>query len=57
MFHTATVRPTRSGPNILYNTSLIKLHQLKNLQWSFSEKEKLQWIFSEKKNNLEKKNC
>ncbi len=22
MFHTATVRPTRSGPNILYNTSL-----------------------------------
>ncbi len=23
MFHTATVRPTRSGPNILYNTSLI----------------------------------
>ncbi len=22
MFHTATVRPTRSGPNLLYNTSL-----------------------------------
>ncbi len=25
MFHTATVRPTRSGPRILYNTSLRKL--------------------------------
>ncbi len=26
MFHTATVRPTRSGPDILYNTSLITHH-------------------------------
>ena len=26
MFHTATVRPTRSGPNILYNTPLRPLH-------------------------------
>ncbi len=25
MFHTATVRPTRSGPNILYDTSLISI--------------------------------
>ncbi len=37
MFHTATVRPTRSGPNILYNTSLSKYIEdnLKNILTSF----------------------
>ena len=28
MFLTATVRPTRSGPNILYNTSLKRMHNM-----------------------------
>ncbi len=51
MFYTATVRPTRSGPRILYNTSLRDLRKffffseimasayLTNLQWPFNVKE------------------
>ncbi len=33
MFHTATVRPTRSGPNILYNTSLSQTSKRLCLIW------------------------
>ncbi len=41
MFHTATVKPTRSGPNILYNTSLIvplglfNIFLTEGVRWNF----------------------
>ena len=48
MFHTATVRPTRSGPNILYNTSLNEISaffEYYNCQLKTEKNHKNNWFY------------